>query len=166
MTDMASPEILFLLQTVAQRMTRSGLRVATAESCTGGQLAQWMTTLPGSSEWFECGWVAYSDASKTGLLQVPPEVVKRHGAVSEQTVEQMAAGVFRCCSANLAVAITGVAGPSGGSASKPVGTVYVALAKRDQPTCTVHRVFQGSRTEIRNQSVILALTLLRDHCED
>lgn len=153
-----------MLQAFAQRMSQSGLKLATAESCTGGMLAKWLTTLPGSSVWFECGFVTYSNASKFRLLQVPPEILERHGAVSSQVAEQMAAGVLCHCAVDLAVSITGIAGPSGGSASKPVGTVYISIAERDQPICTVHQIFKGDRAEIRRQSAVLALALLMDRC--
>ncbi len=149
-----------LLRVFAQRMTGRGFRLATAESCTGGILAQWITTLAGSSKWFECGFVTYSNESKIRALGVQPEVLDRYGAVSRQVAEQMAQGVLRNCAADVAVSITGIAGPSGGSTAKPTGTVYISIAERGQPACTTHQVFEGDRTAIREQAATLAITLL------
>ena len=164
MTQMPSTETRAVLQAFADRMTKHRLRLATAESCTGGLLAKWMTTLPGSSNWFECGFVTYSNAAKVNLLQVAPQALQIHGAVSPQVAEQMASGALGLSSVDLAVSVTGIAGPDGGSASKPVGTVYIGVARRDRPVVTVHRVFEGDRDAVREQSAHLALALLMEHC--
>ncbi len=166
MTQIPSPEIRTLLQAFAGQMTDRGLRLATAESCTGGLLAEWMTTLPGSSNWFECGFVTYSNAAKVNLLQVAPQALEIHGAVSPQVAEQMASGALGVSGVDLAVSVTGIAGPDGGSASKPVGTVYIGIARRDRPVVTAHRVFEGDRDTVREQSAHLALVLLMEHCPD
>ncbi len=159
-----SSDVRALLQALAKRMTEHGLRLATAESCTGGLLAQWMTTLPGSSDWFECGYVTYSNTAKVNLLQVAPQALEIHGAVSPQVAEQMAGGALGLSGVDLAVSVTGIAGPGGGSGEKPVGTVYLGVARREQPVVTVHRVFKGERDAIREQSAGLALALLMEHC--
>jgi len=124
MFDTTAPETQQLLQQLARQMIDRGLRLATAESCTGGMLAHWVTTLAGSSRWFECGFVTYSDESKIGILGIQPETLDRYGAVSTQVAEQMVQGTLRNSTADIAVSITGIAGPSGGSAVKPTGTVY------------------------------------------
>ena len=159
-----SSDVRALLQAFAKQMTEHGLRLATAESCTGGLLAQWMTTLPGSSDWFECGYVTYSNPAKVNLLQVAPQTLEIHGAVSPQVAEQMASGALGLGGVDLAVSVTGIAGPGGGSGEKPVGTVYLGVARRGQSVVTVHRVFEGDRDAIREQSAGLALALLMEHC--
>lgn len=164
MTQMPSTEIRAVLQAFADRMTKHRFRLATAESCTGGLLAKWMTTLPGSSDWFECGFVTYSNAAKVSMLQVAPQALEIHGAVSPQVAEQMASGALGLSGVDLAVSVTGIAGPGGGSASKPVGTVYIGIARRDRAVVTAHRVFEGDRDAVREQSAHLALELLMEHC--
>lgn len=164
MIQTPSADVRTLLEALAKRMTGKGLRLATAESCTGGLLAQWMTTLPGSSDWFECGYVTYSNTAKVKLLQVAPQALETHGAVSPQVAGQMAGGALGLSGVDLAVSVTGIAGPGGGSGEKPVGTVYLGVARRERPVVTVHRVFEGERDAIREQSAGLALALLMEHC--
>lgn len=138
-----------------------GLTVATVESCTGGLVAGALTAIPGSSDVVNGGLVTYSNAAKTALAGVPAELVDRHGAVSEPVARAMAEGGKAKLAADIAVAITGVAGPSGGSAEKPVGLVHFGCASA---TGTVHREkrFGGlSRDEIRRLSVLEALDLLK-----
>ena len=166
MSESPSPEVRDLLQAFAKRMSERGLRLATAESCTGGLLAQWMTTLPGSSDWFECGVVTYSNPSKINMLQVPSQVLESHGAVSVQVAEQMATGALGLSGVDVAASVTGIAGPDGGHAGKPVGTVYLCVARRDRPVVTVHRIFKGDRDAIREQSARLALELLMENVRD
>ncbi len=160
MFDMTSSEMEQLLDVLAQKMIGKGLRLVTAESCTGGMLAQWMTAFAGSSRWFECGFVTYSNESKIRILGVQPEALDRHGAVSMQVAEQMALGALRNSTADIAVSITGIAGPTGGSSVKPLGTVYISTVKRDQPPCTIHHAFGGDRAAIREWSAISAVTHL------
>lgn len=138
-----------------------GVRIATAESCTGGLVAGAMTAVPGSSDWFESGWVAYSNAAKTAQLAVPPATIERFGAVSEETAQAMAQGALRAGAAQWAVAVTGIAGPAGGTADKPVGTVCFAWAG---PTGTqsCRSRLSGDRAAIRQESVRLALQGLID----
>jgi nicotinamide-nucleotide amidase len=135
-------------------------RLACAESCTGGWLAKCLTDIPGSSQWFECGYVTYSNRSKEQAIGVAPAVILTFGAVSRPTVEQMAAGALQTSGADMAVAITGIAGPDGGSADKPVGLVWFALAVRGGVAITEHRMFDGDREAIRRAAVATALRLV------
>ena len=128
-------------------------RVATAESCTGGWLAKCLTDIPGSSQWFERGYVTYSNPAKEQSLGVAPGVIETFGAVSRPTVEQMAAGALHASGADLAVAITGIAGPDGGSPDKPVGLVWFALAQRGAPPVVLQQQFAGDREAIRRAAV-------------
>nr|WP_255507672.1 CinA family protein [Ottowia sp. GY511] len=135
--------------------------LATAESCTGGLIAGACTDLAGSSDWFERGFVSYSNAAKTELLGVPAELIARHGAVSEAVVRAMAEGAVRHSRAQTAVAVTGVAGPGGGSADKPVGTVWFGWCVADRTESECVR-FDGDRAAVRAQTVCHALAgLLR-----
>jgi nicotinamide-nucleotide amidase len=138
-----------------------GLRVATAESCTGGLVAAALTEIAGSSDVVDCGFVTYSDEAKAALLGVPATTLKRHGAVSEQTAIAMAAGALKNSRADLAVSITGIAGPGGGSKQKPVGLVYFAAASRDGRRIARKRLFgKIGRRRVRLFSVAEALRLL------
>jgi len=136
-----------------------GLRLATAESCTGGWIAKAVTDVAGSSQWFDGGVVAYSNAAKAALLGVASEILAAHGAVSEETVRAMAEGARTRFAADFAVAVSGVAGPGGGSADKPVGTVHFAWATPAGVTAA-RRVFAGNRESVRRQTVLLALERL------
>ncbi|GBQ91704.1 hypothetical protein AA13595_3164 [Gluconacetobacter johannae DSM 13595] len=143
------------------RLREAGLRVVTAESCTGGLVAAALTHHAGSSDVVEGGFVTYSNAMKTVLLGVDPVVVARHGAVSAETAAAMADGALaHAPSADIAVSITGIAGPGGGSAAKPVGLVWFATARRNGETVTLSRVFDGDRTSVRQQAVAQALNLI------
>ena len=133
-----------------------GWRVTTAESCTGGGVASAITDIAGSSEWFEYGFVTYANRAKESLLGVMSAALQQHGAVSEPVVEQMAEGALRAAGADLAVAVSGVAGPGGGSADKPVGTVWFAWADSGETTTALHRI-DGDREQVRQQAVIIAL---------
>jgi nicotinamide-nucleotide amidase len=145
-----------LAQTVGERLKAGGALLVTAESCTGGWVAQVVTSVAGSSEWFERGFVTYSNASKREVLGVEPATLERHGAVSEETAAQMALGALRRSQGTVALSVTGVAGPGGGSPRKPVGTVCFAWAaggKVRTQTC----LFAGDRESVRRQSVVHAL---------
>jgi nicotinamide-nucleotide amidase len=131
------------------------LRIATAESCTGGLVAAALTEIAGSSDVVDCGFVTYSDAAKQKMLGVPKAILIRHGAVSAATAAAMAQGALKHSQADLSVAITGIAGPGGGSKQKPVGLVYFAAASRDG-----RRYGKIGRTRVRLRSVVQALTLL------
>jgi nicotinamide-nucleotide amidase len=134
-----------------------GAVVATAESCTGGLVAGAITAVAGSSAWFDRGFVTYSNAAKTVLLGVAPEVIERSGAVSEATARAMATGALARSDATLAVAVTGIAGPAGGTAEKPVGTVCLAWAKRDGAVEATTLQLSGDRDAVRRASVAAAL---------
>lgn len=137
-----------------------GLTVATAESCTGGLVAAALTATPGSSDVFERGFVTYSNAAKHSLLGVSEALIASQGAVSEAVVREMAEGAVRHSEASLVVAVTGVAGPGGGSAEKPVGLVWLAAARRDGPLLSERHVFPGDRAAVRAASVAAALALM------
>jgi nicotinamide-nucleotide amidase len=151
------------LEALALKLSRAlhvrGWRVATAESCTGGWIGKVLTDVPGSSQWFDGGVVAYSNAAKTGLLGVSNDVLAAHGAVSEEAVSAMAEGARSRFSADLAVAVSGIAGPGGGSADKPVGIVHFAWAAASGITAA-RRIFAGTRDAVRRQAVALALERL------
>jgi nicotinamide-nucleotide amidase len=138
-----------------------GWMLATAESCTGGWIAQCVTMVPGSSEWFERGFVTYTNVAKVEMLGVLDATLRQNGAVSEQTVREMAAGALRRSHAHVAVAVSGVAGPGGGSPDKPVGTVCLAWAGRDGRAQERTLQLQGDRDAVRRQSVVAALEGVR-----
>lgn len=159
---MFDAEVTTLSETVLAMCREAGLRVATIESCTGGLVAGALTAIAGSSDVVNGGLVTYSNAAKTALADVAAELLEAHGAVSEPVARAMAEGGRARLSADLAVAITGVAGPGGGTERKPVGLVHFACATS---AGTVHREMRFgnlSRDEIRRLSVIVALELLRD----
>ncbi len=138
-----------------------GATVASAESCTGGLLAATLTAIPGSSAMFERGFVTYSNAAKSEMLGVPYWLIERHGAVSEDVARAMAGGALTRSHASLAVAVTGIAGPDGGTEEKPVGLVYFAAGRRDEPMRSECVLFGDlGRNEIRRRSVERALSLL------
>jgi nicotinamide-nucleotide amidase len=138
----------------------AGLKAATAESCTGGGVAAALTDVPGSSQWFERGYVTYSNAAKLQDLGVEAAVLERHGAVSAAVVEQMAAGALRASGADVAVAVSGIAGPDGGTADKPVGLVFLAAVRRGGGVHVVREQFVGDRAAVRRAAVAAALQLI------
>ncbi len=154
---MASDALTDLATLVGAKLKARGLMLATAESCTGGWVAQAATAIAGSSDWFERGFVTYSDAAKQDMLGVSSEALAAHGAVSEQVAREMAAGALAHSRAQVALAITGVAGPGGGSPEKPVGTVCFAWAVKAGASGAQTRRFDGDRESVRRQSVIVAL---------
>ena len=137
-----------------------GLMLATAESCTGGQIAQVVTCVSGSASWFERGFITYSNTAKQEMLGVHAETLEKYGAVSEQTAREMAEGVLLHSHAQISLAVTGIAGPTGGTKEKPVGTICFAWAGVDMPTRSEQKHFQGDRTGIRDQATIFALKAL------
>jgi nicotinamide-nucleotide amidase len=152
------------LARVAGRLLReSGRTVAFAESCTGGMVASLVTDVPGSSAYFLGGVVTYADAAKESLLGVDPETLRRFGAVSAETARAMARGVLDRFGADVGLSVTGIAGPDGGTADKPVGTVYFALSDRSGMEVAHKRVFVGDRAVVRRAASIQALELLRRH---
>ncbi len=154
-----------MIRRLAALLQGRGLMVVTAESCTGGGIAHCMTAVPGSSRWFERGFVTYSNEAKREDLGVPAEILERYGAVSEETAAAMVAGALEHSHAGISVAVTGVAGPDGGSEEKPVGYVCFGWGLRDQPPRTTHVVFEGDRATIREQSVAMAIQGLIDMLE-
>ncbi len=145
----------------AERLRQQGLRLVVAESCTGGWLAKVLTDLPGSSEWFDRGYVTYSNAAKQSMLGVREATLVAHGAVSEQTVAEMSAGALHESGADLALAVSGIAGPGGGSAGKPVGTVCFAWQRRGEEPQVSREHFDGEREAVRRQSVAYLLARLQ-----
>ena len=145
---------------VAEQLLSKKLLMATAESCTGGLIAAACTDLAGSSVWFERGFVSYSNEAKTELLGVPADLIEAHGAVSEPVVRAMVEGALRHSRAQVAVAVTGVAGPGGGSPDKPVGTVWFGWATPDG-VVTDKRCFDGDRQQVREATVQHALLRLK-----
>jgi nicotinamide-nucleotide amidase len=139
--------------------------LATAESCTGGMIAAALTDIAGSSDVVERGFVTYSDAAKTELLGVPAELIARVGAVSEEVARAMASGALAHAPVDLAVAVTGIAGPGGGSAEKPVGLVHFGLAQRGGPLRAEHHIFPGDRDAVRRATVERALQMLIEATE-
>jgi nicotinamide-nucleotide amidase len=151
-------EVIYgLAARVGRELRRRGLMMASAESCTGGWVGQAMTMVPGSSEWFERGFITYTYISKREMLGVRPGTLARHGAVSEQVVAEMARGAIAKSHAQIAVSISGVAGPSGGSKEKPVGTVCFGFSRLSGETLAETRRFRGDRDAIRRRAVIHAL---------
>ncbi len=152
-----------LAERVLAEARRNGLKIATAESCTGGMVSAALTDIAGSSDVFERGFVTYSNESKQAMLGVSAETIAAHGAVSTETARAMAEGAISNSRADIAVAITGVAGPAGGSAEKPVGLVCFAIARKGKSTLDRRQQFtDGGRTAIRQDATRLALEMLLD----
>lgn len=156
-------EIETLARAVSHELKRQGLMLVTAESCTGGWVAQMITSVAGSSEWFERGFVAYTNLAKREMLGVKTAILSRHGAVSEQTARAMAEGALTHSHAQVALAITGIAGPSGGTPEKPVGTVCFDWAGKKRETRSIRQVFSGDREGVRKQAVSAALQGLLEY---
>lgn len=150
-------DIIDLAGRVGRALHAKGLLLATAESCTGGGVAQAVTEIAGSSDWYECGFITYSNASKTELLEVPAAQIAQHGTVSEEIAGAMAEGALANSNAHVVVSTTGIAGPGGAVPGKPVGTVCFGWAMKDRPTHTERLVFTGDRHAIREQTVAHAL---------
>jgi nicotinamide-nucleotide amidase len=156
-------EIETLARAVSHELKRQGLMLVTAESCTGGWVAQIITSVAGSSEWFERGFVAYTNLAKREMLGVKTTILSRYGAVSEPAARAMAEGALTHSHAQVAVAITGIAGPSGGTPEKPVGTVCFAWAGKKRDTVSAKRQFSGDREGVRRQAVAAALQGLLEY---
>jgi nicotinamide-nucleotide amidase len=156
-----NPDTFPLVEHLAALLLKKGLRLATAESCTGGLIAGACTDLAGSSNWFDRGFVTYSNDAKTEMLGVDAALLKRRGAVSEQVAQAMAQGALTHSHAQVAVAVTGIAGPTGGSRAKPVGTVWFSFAVPGQ-LLAEQRHFAGDRAAVREATVRHALTRLTE----
>jgi nicotinamide-nucleotide amidase len=160
MTDHSLPgdaELSGLVLELAQSLTTKGWSLATAESCTGGWIAKCCTDLAGSSAWFERGFVSYSNRAKHDLLGVAPDVLESEGAVSEAVAQQMAEGARRRAGVSAALSVTGIAGPDGGTADKPVGTVWFGWSLQGQAVHSDLQCFEGDRDAVRRQTVAHAL---------
>lgn len=148
--------VIALAERAGRLLHQRGLLLATAESCTGGGVAQAITDIAGSSDWFDCGFVTYSNASKTELLDVPAALIAQHGTVSEEIAAAMAEGALRNSNAHVTLSTTGIAGPGGAVPGKPVGTICFGWTHGDD-THTERLVFSGDRQQIREQTVQHAL---------
>jgi nicotinamide-nucleotide amidase len=160
----SDPVLSALAREVGVQLLDSRRRLVTAESCTGGWIAKLCTDIPGSSEWFDCGFVCYSNAAKTRDLGVAEKLIEAEGAVSDAVVRAMAEGGLQRTGANVAMAVSGIAGPGGAVSGKPVGTVWFALAHKveDRLECQGHLIqFDGNRDAVRRQAVQYGLNLLR-----
>src|SRR6266566_5293283 len=145
------PELYVLAERVGEKLKAAGRRLVTAESCTAGWVAKALTDVPGSSQWFECGYVTYSDAAKVRDLGVAARTLASVGAVSEQSVREMAEGALRVSGATVALALSGIAGPDGGTPSKPVGTVWFCAAARQARSLDImaeQKLFGGDRASV------------------
>ncbi len=154
-------DLITLADHFGHALKQAGRSVATAESCTGGWLGAVLTSIPGSSQWYDRGFVSYSNVAKREMLGVKTETLTRHGAVSEPTARAMAEGALAHSQADLTVAITGIAGPAGGTLEKPVGTVCLAWAARKQQTLSRTERFTGDRETVRRQAILAAIDGLR-----
>ncbi|RJG05309.1 CinA family protein [Noviherbaspirillum cavernae] len=149
-------DIKSLAEQIGRVLQTKGLFLATAESCTGGGVGYAITEIPGSSDWFDCGFITYSNTAKAELLDVPEALIAQFGSVSEEVVEAMAEGAIANSSAHVAIATTGIAGPGGAVPGKPVGTVCFGWAK-DEHVHTERLVFSGDRQSVRQQTIVHAL---------
>ncbi|MGB1357164.1 MAG: CinA family protein [Candidatus Puniceispirillaceae bacterium] len=163
MTDQELQSLSGLARQVIDRAMAAGVMLTTAESCTGGMVAAALTDIAGASAVLDRGVVTYSNAAKTELLGVPEAILETHGAVSRQTAAAMADGALHAApDAGLAIAVTGIAGPGGGTAEKPVGLVWFGLANRHNDTVTAKHIFSGDREAVRLRATATALDMLRD----
>jgi len=161
MADMVIPnagDIESLVEKLAEQLLARGWTMATAESCTGGWIAKCCTDLAGSSQWFECGYVTYSNRAKQEMLGIESRVLEMHRAVSEETAIQMAQGAYEKAAVNAALSVTGVAGPAGGTDAKPVGAVWFAWSVEGRTVESELMQFQGDRDAVRRQTVAHALS--------
>ena len=148
-----------LAEQLGKLLVEKKMKIATAESCTGGGLAQAITEIPGSSAWFDRGFVTYSNHSKIQMLEVSPLTLNQFGAVSKEVVVEMANGALVNSDADIALSVTGIAGPSGGTLEKPVGTVYIGLKIAGKPAIFIMPEFKGERVLIREKTIRCALKL-------
>ena len=155
-------ELRDLAEQLGECLTAKGLKLALAESCTGGWLAKIITDIPGSSAWFTASVVSYSNEAKHSLLDVSTDILSEFGAVSGETVLEMTDGLFSHTEADVAVSVSGIAGPDGGSEDKPVGLVWLSWGKRDKSAFARPFNFAGDREEVRKQSIAQALNSLLD----
>ncbi|MBB43223.1 MAG: damage-inducible protein CinA [Rhodospirillaceae bacterium] len=159
---MFSEEILHQTEKLLKTCSKKKLKLATVESCTGGLISAVLTAIPGSSDVFDRGFLTYSNEAKIELVGVPPKIIIDHGSVSEETAIAMAEGALIRSNANISLSVTGIAGPGGGNAEKPVGLVFFACAIREGKTHANSFVFKGSRTIIRIKSVKKGLQIIEN----
>lgn len=160
---MSDEQLRVLSAEVGERLLRARQSVTTAESCTGGWIAKAITDIPGSSAWFERGFVTYSNAAKAELIGVQDATLADYGAVSAEVVREMAQGALQAAQANYAIAVSGVAGPDGGSLLKPVGTVWFGFATAQGKVVAHLQHFSGDRQQVRRQATAWALRTLLEH---
>ena len=152
-------QITKLAEQFGEVLKAKGMMITTAESCTGGGIAQAITEIPGSSAWFDRGFVTYSNQSKVDLLQVQQNTLDQYGAVSEEVAQEMVKGALLNSNADLAVSVTGIAGPDGGTENKLVGTIYIALGQKGEVINCLRLFFTGDRANIRKQTIEAALKM-------
>ena len=157
---MQSKDIIKLTRVLGDKFLTKKLILTTVESCTGGLLAAEITNIPGSSLWFDRGFVSYSNQSKIDCVGVKQLTLEKFGAVSQQIANEMALGAVENSEGNIGLSITGIAGPSGGSSKKPVGTIFFGIAQKENVIFEHHAFFKGNRTEIREKALLFALNQL------
>jgi nicotinamide-nucleotide amidase len=157
---MSSAPLASKAQAVLAACRQAGLRLVTIESCTGGLIAATLTEIAGSSDVVERGFITYSNEAKTELVGVPADIIVKHGAVSEEVARAMAEGGLKHSRADIAISVTGIAGPGGATATKPVGLIHLACARRGQPTMHARHVFSGDRAAVRFKSVGAAFSMI------
>lgn len=162
--EMFSAELISSTSHILQQCKAKGLKITTAESCTGGLLAALLTEIAGASSMFERGIVSYSNEAKQDMLGVDKALLEKYGAVSSQVAQAMAEGALKNSKSDVAVSITGIAGPDGGSPAKPVGLVFIAVATKKRVTYS-ENIFNGTRNDIRMQSVAKALAMIGEAIE-
>jgi len=157
---MQSKDVINLTRVLGEKFLMQSIILTTVESCTGGLLAAQLTNIPGSSSWFDRGFITYSNQSKVDCVKVKKVTINKYGAVSQQTANEMALGAINNSQGNLGLSITGIAGPSGGSKMKPVGTVFFAIAKKENVIFEYEAFFDGNRVDIREKALLFALNQL------
>ncbi|MEN3752337.1 nicotinamide-nucleotide amidase [Mangrovibacter yixingensis] len=159
---MSDQALMQLSEQVGEALLQQNATLTTAESCTGGWIAKVITDIAGSSAWFERGFVTYSNDAKQAMIGVHPETLLSYGAVSEQVVREMALGAMQAAEASFAIAVSGIAGPGGGSAEKPVGTVWFGFAGQNGKVTACRQCFSGDREAVRRQATAFALKTLAE----
>ena len=157
---MQSKDVINLTRVLGEKFLIQNIILTTVESCTGGLLAAQLTNIPGSSTWFDRGFITYSNQSKVDCVEVKKGTINKYGAVSQQTANEMALGAINNSQGNLGLSITGIAGPSGGSKMKPVGTIFFSIAKKQNVIFEHQAFFDGNRVNIREKALLFALNQL------
>ena len=157
---MRSKDILTLTEALGEKLIVRKMILTTVESCTGGLFSAQITNTPGSSIWFDRGFITYSNQSKIDCVKVKKNTIEKFGAVSQQTADEMALGAINNSQGNIALSITGIAGPKGGSQLKPIGTIFFGIAKKNNIIFEHQALFDGNRVDIREKAVLFALNQL------